>query len=119
VQTERSGSVVAISVVGKLTDKDGNPVANRDIEVLVGDGELYTGYDTTDKNGIFRVTVSKSFPVLQTKAVVIARFDGDDVYQYSEVSRIAEFPPNWDVIKVIAGALAIVGTAIAIILSML
>jgi hypothetical protein len=119
IQAERSGSVVAISIVGRLTDKDGNPVANRDIEVLVGNGELYTGYDTTGKDGTFKVTVSKSFPILQTKAIVIARFDGDDVYGYSEASTIAEFPPNWDVIKTVIGAVAIVGIAIAIILSML
>ena len=119
IQAERSGPVVAVSVFGKLTDKVGNPIANKDVEVFVGDGELYTGYDTTDKDGKFRVTISKSFPILQTKAVVIARFDGDDVYQYSEDSRIVEFPPNWEVLKVIAGALAIVGTAIAIILGVL
>ena len=119
IQAERSGPVVAVSVVGRLVDKDGNPVVNRDIEVLVGNGKLYTGYDTTGKDGTFKVTVSKSFPILQTKAVVIVRFKGDDTYLYSEDSRIVEFPPNWEVLKVIAGALAIVGTAIAIILGML
>jgi hypothetical protein len=119
IQAERSGSAVAVSVEGRLVDKDGKPIANREIEVFLGDGELYTRYDTTDKDGRFRVTISKSFPILQTKAVVIARFDGDDVYQYSEDSRIVEFPPNWEVLKVIAGALVIVGTAIAIILGVL
>jgi hypothetical protein len=119
IQAERSGSAVAVSVAGRLVDKGGNPVANRNIEVLVGDGELYAGYDTTGKDGTFKVTVSKSFPILQTKAVVIVRFKGDDVYQYSEDSRIVEFPPNWEVLKVIAGALALIGVAIAIILSML
>jgi hypothetical protein len=119
VQTERSGSVVAVSVEGRLVDKDGKPIANREVEVLLGDGELYTGYDMTGKDGRFRVTISKSFPILQTKAVVIARFDGDDVYSASEDAKIAEFPPNWDAIKVILGAIAIVGTAVAVILSML
>ena len=119
VQTERSGPIVTVSVEGRLVDKDGNPLANKDVEVLVGNGELYTGYDTTGNDGTFKVTVSKSFPILQTKAVVIARFDGDDTYGYSDTSTIASFPPNWDVIKVIAGAVALIGTAIAIILSML
>jgi len=119
VQAKRDASLVTISVVGKLTDKDGNSLEGKDIEVLVGDGELYTGYGTTDKDGTFKVTVSKSFPILQTKAVVIAKFNGDDTYGYSDTSTIASFPPNWDVIKVIAGAVALIGTAIAIILSML
>jgi len=119
IQTERSGPIVTVSVEGRLVDKNGTPLANKNVEVLVGDGELYTGYGTTSEDGTFKVTVSKDFPILQTKATIVARFDGDDTYGYSDASAVASFPPNWDIIKVIAGALALVGTVIAIILSML
>ena len=119
IKTSRDASIVTFNITGKLTDDKGNPLPNKTVEVYVGDGELYEETAKTDDNGVFRVTIEKSYPVLQTKATVIARFTGDDVYQSSDTSKIATFSPNWEVIRTIAGAITIVATAIAIILSIL
>jgi len=119
IKTSRDASVVTFNITGKLTDVKGNQIKNKTVEVYVGDGKLYEETAKTDDNGVFSVTIEKSYPVLQTKATVIARFNGDDVYQHSETSKIAKFPPNWEVIRTIATAITIVATAIAIILSLL
>jgi len=119
IKTSREASVVTFNITGKLTDVKGNPIKNKTVEVYVGDGKLYEQTAKTDDNGVFSVTIKKSYPVLQTKAIVIARFVGDGVYQHSDTLKIAKFPPNWEVIRTIAYAITIVGTAIAIILSLL
>ncbi|MEM0060409.1 MAG: Ig-like domain-containing protein [Candidatus Micrarchaeia archaeon] len=119
IKTSRDASIVTFNITGKLTDVKGNPIPNKIVEVYVGDGELYEETSKTDDKGIFTVTIEKSYPILQTKTTVIARFNGDDVYQSSSTTKIATFSPNWEVIRTIAGAITIVATAIAIILSLL
>jgi hypothetical protein len=119
IRTERDGATVTLEVFARLTDNEGDGIPRKEIEVAVGDGELYRAYAETDYYGVSRAEIRKSFPMLQTKAIVIAKFDGDDVYSASEDTKIAEFPPNWDAIKVILGAVAIVSAALAVILSML
>jgi protocatechuate 3,4-dioxygenase beta subunit len=119
IKTSRDASIVTLNIKGKLTDVKGNPIPNKTVEIYVGDGELYEEITKTDDKGVFSVTIEKSYPVLQTKATVIARFTGNDIYQYSDTSKIVSFPPNWEVLRTIVGAITIVATAIAIILSLL
>jgi hypothetical protein len=119
ILTERSGPVVTLRVFGRLVDDAEYPVPDREVEVAVGNGEVRKAYARTNKYGEFEAKIEKSFPPLQTKAVVIARFSGDDVYQRSEASKVAEFPPNWEVVWTILGAIAIVAAAVALLLLLL
>lgn len=119
IETKRDGPLVYFNIKGKLVDKDGVPVPGQKINVYVGNGELYETDAETNENGEFNVSIEKSYPVLQTKATVVARFSGDDVYQSSEDIETANFPPNWDVIKTLLAAVAMVATVIAIILASL
>jgi hypothetical protein len=119
IKTSRIGPQVHFIIKGRLTDKDGNPVPGKEVTVQVGDGEIYESSAVTDGDGVFHVAMDKSYPPLQTKAIVIASFDGDDVYMHSSDTKTAEFPPNWDVILTIVGSIVAVAVAIAIILGML
>jgi len=119
ILTERSGPVVTFRVYGKLVDAKEQPVPDREVEVVVGDGELRRAYTRTNTYGVFAAKLEKSFPPLQMKAIVTAKFRGDDMYQGSEDSKVAEFPPNWDVIWTVLGAIAIVAAAVALLLLLL
>jgi len=112
VKTSRDQPLVNFDIEGVLMDKDGNPLQLRQVEVDIGNGELYRYTVVTDTDGKFKLQADKSYPPLQTKATITASYSGDDVYQGSSDTVIAKFPPNWDFIKVI---LAAIGGGIAIL----
>jgi len=116
VKTSRDMSLVNFDIEGILMDKDGNPLQLRQLEVDIGNGELYRYTVVTDTDGKFKLQADKSYPPLQTSATIIASYSGDDIYQGSSDTVIAKFPPNWDVLKVI---LAAIGGGIAILLIIL
>lgn len=112
VKTTRDQSLVNFDIEGVLMDKDGNPLQLKQVEVDIGNGELYRYTVVTDTDGKFKLHAEKSYPPLQTKTIIIASYSGDDVFQGSSDTVIAKFPPNWDFVKVI---LAIIGGGIAIL----
>jgi hypothetical protein len=119
ILTERGGPIVTFRVFGRLVDDAEYPVPDREVEVVVGDGELRRAYTRTNRRGEFAAKIEKSYPPLQTKAVVIARFSGDDVYQGSETTKVAEFPPNWDFVKILVAAAAAAALLLALLLAAL
>lgn len=112
VKTSRDQSLVSFDIEGILMDKDGNPLQLKQVEVDIGNGELYRYTVVTDTDGKFKLHAEKSYPPLQTKATIIASYSGDDVFQGSSDTVIAQFPPNWDFVKII---LAAIGGGIAIL----
>jgi hypothetical protein len=112
VETTRDQSLVNFDIEGVLMDKDGNPLQLKQVEVDIGNGELYRYTVVTEIDGKFKLHADKSYPPLQTTATIIASYSGDDTFQGSSDTVIAKFPPNWDYIKVI---LAAIGGGIAIL----
>jgi hypothetical protein len=113
----RDGPLVHFGVSGVLRDADGVPLAGKVVEVAAGDGEIRRAWVETREDGTFTAEVSKSYPPLQTRAVVVARFAGDDLYQGSEDMRVVEFPPNWDFVKILVAAAAAAALLLALLLA--
>ncbi len=111
VKTSRDGPLVTFTVRGRLMTSKGEPVGGKRVAVAVGNGDIYSTDAITDSEGVFNATLTKDYPTLQTSAMVIARFPGDDVYADSSDNKVVKFPPNWDVLKVwiaMAGAIAFI-----------
>ena len=115
--TVRDGPLVHFGVAGRLIDADGVSLAGKVVEIAAGDGELRRAWVETREDGTFTAEVSKSYPPLQTRAAVVARFARDDLYQGSEDMRIVEFPPNWDFVKIIAAVAAAAALLLALLLA--
>jgi len=114
VIARRVGPLVRLWVIGRLVDARGLPVAFREVEVAVGDGEPYRAYAETNVLGVLQARVEGCFPPLRTRAAVAARLSGDGVYQGSEDVRVVRFPPSWEVVRA-AAAVAAAATAAALL----